>query len=452
MNVMFVTLGCPKNTVDSEYMGHLIDRHGHSLVGSPDEAHAVIINTCGFIEDAVQESLEVIRDFADRKAEGIIEKLVVTGCLVQRYGDQIRESIPQVDHLLNVDGLDSVLTVLETGRKEIVTAGSLTTPPQSIADTSQGRRLVSTPSPTAYLKLSEGCNNRCSYCLIPTLRGSLRSRAPEEIIAEASWLLERGVKELVLIAQDTTAYGLEQGNPDAFPELLQRLAAINNEGWIRILYTHPAHITDRIIDTLAAHSCICNYLDIPFQHVEDRILLAMGRRVTRSDIDTLITRIRSRIPDVILRTTFILGFPGESKQEFSSLLSFLEQHQLDHAGFFAYSPEEGTPAALMPGQVASDIVQERLQQAYHVQNDIALKKKQKLIGTRDTVLVEAFDPDLPAWVARSFAQAPDIDGVVYLDSWSGRTGEWLEVEYIDADAVDLVAAAVNSAGVGPEAG
>ena len=448
MNVLFVTLGCPKNTVDSEYMAHLINSHGHILVASPQEAQAVVINTCGFIEDAVQESLEVIRDFAARKAEGIIEKLVVTGCLVQRYGAQIRESIPQVDHLLNVDGLDAVLTVLETGRKGIVTTSKLTTPPQSIADTSQGRRVVSTPAPTAYLKLSEGCDNRCSYCLIPALRGSLRSRASEEIIAEASWLLERGVKELVLIAQDTTAYGLEQGNPDAFPELLQRLATINTEGWIRILYMHPAHITDRIIDTVAAHTCICNYLDIPFQHVDDRILKAMKRRVTRSDIDTLITRIRSRIPDVILRTTFILGFPGESEQEFGSLLSFLEQHQLDHAGFFAYSPEEGTPAALMPGQVASNIVQERLLRAYHVQNDIAFKKKRKFIGKRDTVLVEAFDPDLPAWIARNCAQAPDIDGVVYLDSWSGQTGEWLEVEYIDADAVDLVAAVVNTAEAG----
>ncbi len=442
MKILLITLGCPKNTVDSEYLAYLIRQGKHRLVNTYEEAEGVVINTCAFIGDAAQESIDVILEAAEHKASGRLKRLIVAGCLVQRYSDSLRGSIPEVDAVIGIDHFHTIGAAIDNrpgNRPESILPVKR---PVTLAPTTQGHRILSTPSPTAYLKLSEGCDNCCSYCLIPSIRGYLRSRPSGDIMTEARCLAEQGVKELVLVAQDITAYGRDRGEPDALAGLLTRLATIDGIGWLRLLYAHPAHITERLIDTIGNEKKICNYIDIPFQHVDDDLLKAMDRKVTRSRLEMIITGLRNRLDSVVLRSTFIIGFPGETDRSFNELCEFLKKYRLDHAGFFTYSPEEDTPAASFLNQVPEEIKQERLNIVCGIQEHIAREKNETRIGTVETVLVENFSAEIPAWTARSYSQAPEIDGVVYIDSWEGQPGSWLTVKYINADAVDLVAAPV----------
>ncbi len=423
--VALLSLGCAKNLVDSEHIASLLECNGVRVVHQAGTADVVIVNTCGFIDPAKQESVDAILDVAEDLAHGAA--LIVTGCLSQRYGEQLRDLLPEVDAFV---GLDPELTA----RRALESLGI---EPREPAGFLRSRAL--TPTSWSYLRIAEGCDNRCAYCAIPTIRGPLCSRPREQLEAEARLLAARGVRELNIIAQDTTAWGLDRFGEPRLHELLRDLCAIDELRWVRVLYMHPAHIYDELIDLLAAEPKICPYVDVPLQHVSDRILQAMGRAVSRGRIEDLLNSLRSRIPGVTLRTTFIVGFPGETEDEFEDLLGFVRQQHIERVGCFAYSREEGTPAADMAPQVPQDMSRARVQRLMSAQQQIAFALAAERAGERTSVLIEEA-VDQGTYVGRSPHEAPDVDPVIYVASQRAlEAGRFIDAEIVGSEGYDCLA-------------
>lgn len=410
--VKVVTLGCPKNVVDSEQITGFLLQEGYLPTDDVALADLIIVNTCGFIEDARRESIETILHLAQWKENGNCEYLIVAGCLAQKYARELARAIPEVDLFLgtgDIPVLPEILKSLQPG-KSMIRVGD----PDAFLFHTGIPRPPGVTRHYAYLKIAEGCDNCCSYCVIPSLRGSYRSRKMEEILEEASTLTKDGVKELILVAQDTTLYGKDLYGALMLPDLLKELVKIPGLYWLRLLYSYPSHLTDRLLETIGEEEKICTYLDLPLQHISDKILRVMGRGQGKEDTIRLLARIRSRLPDITLRSTFIVGFPGESREDFQELLSFLQDARFDRAGFFAYSREPGTRAASLPGQIKEKEKKRRLELATQIQNEIMAAKQAELVGKKVSVMVDGPSPDYEGlWEGRTRGDAPEIDGVVY---------------------------------------
>ncbi len=432
-NVCLISLGCPKNLVDSETMLGALAQAGFAVVSDPEDADAVIINTCGFIESAKKEAIEQILAAIALKEAGDIRAIVVTGCLSQRYQDTIAQEFPEVDAFLGttsqchiVDALKAVLS-----GKGCCAFDGENDPPYF------GPRLQSTPPYTAYLKIAEGCNNRCTYCAIPLIRGPLRSIEQEPLLEQARSLVENGVRELIVVAQDTTAYGVDRGRRQ-LPEFLEKLCAIEGLDWVRMLYCYPDKIDDALLQTMQKHDKILNYLDIPIQHADGGVLRAMNRPGDYDSLIGLIERIRRYLPDVTLRTTLIVGFPGETPEQFETLCRFVKAARFDKLGVFAYSPEEGTPAADMPDQIDEEEKARRLDIIMQLQQRISAEKLEEKVGEVIEVLVEEYDEESECFVGRSRGDAPDIDGKVFFHAHQADAGDLVKIRITAALDYDLI--------------
>ena len=421
--VGLVSLGCAKNQVDGEMLLAALESGGFQAV-SPEEADIVLINTCGFIDSAKKESIEAILDFAQLKAQGQVKKLVVTGCLAERYREEIHKELPEVDGVFGIGANGDMAACV----KEMLASGFTQRFPEKSAMPLCGARRLSTQPFTAYLKIAEGCDNRCTYCAIPLIRGGYRSRTLESIEEEARQLVSGGVKELVLIAQDTTRYGLDLYGRYALAQLLTRLCAIEGLAWLRVLYCYPDSITDELLDVMAREEKVVPYMDIPLQHASEKILRAMNRRGSRESLTALMEKIRQKVPGVVLRTTLITGFPGETQEDFEQLAQFVKDVAFERLGCFPYSQEEGTPAAQLPGQLDEEEKERRAQLITETQLGIMERQGQELIGRRLTVLTEGFEEESGAWFGRSYMDAPDVDGRVYFTAAQPPApGDFVEV-------------------------
>ena len=394
MKIAFISLGCDKNRVNTEQMMALCQAAGHEVTGEPDGADVAVVNTCGFIDSAKEEAIATILEVAPLKETGRLKKLLVAGCLSQRYQDEVLTELPEVDGILGTGSYTDIVSAAEAAM-----AGET---PKLFGDIDRtvedGARLVSTPSYTAFLKIAEGCNNRCAFCVIPSLRGRYRSRPMESLLAEAGQLAGAGVKELILVAQDITRYGTDLYGRHALPELLRELCRLDFH-WIRLHYFYPDEVTDE--------------LDIPLQHCNDGILKAMNRRGTKAQIEALLGKLRARIPGLVIRTSIICGLPGEGEAEFEELCGFLRENALERAGVFAFSPEEGSPAADMPDQVPEDVKRRRVERLVDLQSGVMDAWNEARLGTVMEVLCEGFDPDMGCWAGRTYADSVDVDGHVY---------------------------------------
>ena len=408
MKVAFVSLGCAKNLVNTEQMMALVRAAGHEITADPAGADAAVLNTCGFIDSAKSEAIQNILELAQLKAEGGLQKLLVTGCLSQRYRDELMAEMPEVDGVLGTGSYSDIVPALEA-----VMAGEH---PRLFGDIDHtredGARVVSTPAYTAYLKIAEGCDNRCSYCIIPYLRGRYRSRSMESLLDEARGLAARGVKEIIVIAQDITRYGTDLYGRRALGELLTQLCKLDFH-WVRLHYLYPDEVDDALIDVIAREPKILKYIDIPLQHINDGILRAMNRRSTKAEIVELLAKLRARLPGLVLRTSLICGLPGEGEAEFEELCEFLRQAGIERAGIFQFSPEEGTPAAVMPNQVDPDVAARRVELLVDLQSRVMDSFNDSRMGEVLEVLCEGFDPDMGCYAGRSYADSPDVDGKVF---------------------------------------
>jgi ribosomal protein S12 methylthiotransferase len=432
-----VSLGCSKNLVDSEVMLGLLEKDGYIVTEKPDHADLLLINTCGFIGSAVQEAIDEILGLARYKQQDPAKKLVVTGCLVQRYGIELEKELPEVDLFIGTNGFHNIVNQLHGEKPPFPAAHSLE---QSLflMDSSMPRK-VSTPPHRAYMKITEGCINRCSYCLIPSIRGKLRSRPLPDLLTEARRLEAGGIKELTLVAQDLLAYGLDLGKNTNLIELLQHILLETTIPWIRLLYLHPARIKEELLHLMAQNSRLLPYLDIPFQHVSDRILRLMNRPYANSHLIQLVKTIRRIIPDAALRTTMMVGFPGETDEDISAMADFLQKHHFEHLGVFAYANEEGCAAAGFPGQVAEEIKEERLRKIMELQAEISFALLQKRVGRVEQVLVEGLSKESDLLLeGRTRHQAPEIDGCVYITRGTAETGALVDVMITEAHTYDLV--------------
>ena len=434
--VSLVSLGCPKNLVDAEVMlGHLpVERF--SIITDESAADIIIVNTCAFIRDAQEESVETILEVADYKKNGRCKLLIVSGCMPQRYQKELEKELPEVDFFMGTADAPRIVELLDRHleggpQQEIGLPDYLydhTTP-----------RVTSSPYYSAYVKIAEGCANHCSYCVIPSIRGTLRSRTIESVVAETKRLVDNGVKEINLIAQDVTAFGAERGNGPELPALLRELVKIEGLVWLRLLYAYPDGITDELLDLIAAEEKICNYLDLPIQHIDDRILAAMNRRVDESDIRALLQRIRTRIPEMTLRTSLIVGFPGESDAQFRKLLAFVEEGHFERLGTFRYSREDGTPAAKLDNQVPERTKQARVKRLMKAQARVSLKKNLALKGRIEPTLIEGYSEETELLLrGRSVRQAPDVDGQVYITSGKADVGDIVNLKITDSSEHDLI--------------
>lgn len=438
--IAFVSLGCDKNLIDSEIMLGLLNEEGYTLTPDEEEADVVIINTCGFILDATEEGVENVLRIAGYKKRGRLKALIVTGCMAQRYKEQIFEEIPEVDAVVGTGGFEKIGTVIKDvlSGKQVSLITDINNSPGT---ESRLKRIISTPNYFAYLKIAEGCDSHCTYCTIPSLRGKYRSVEIESLVKEAEMLAAKGVCELILIAQDTGLYGKDLYGEPKLHTLLRKLSEVPGIRWIRILYCYPEHITDDIINEIYENKKVCHYLDMPIQHACDRILKRMGRRSTREKIISVISRLREKIGDMCIRTTLIVGFPGETDDEFNSLVDFIKEMEFDRLGVFAYSREDGTPAHDFKDQIDEEIKQERKQYILDVQKNISLKKCGEWIGKTLEVVVEGRLPDEDIYCGRSFRDCYEIDGLVFFKNNGGAepvTGEFLNIKITEASDYDLM--------------
>lgn len=434
--VGMISLGCPKNQVDAEHMLAMMDAEGWEIVDYVDGCDVVIVNTCGFIDDAKKEAIENILDMVELKKEGVISKIIVTGCLAQRYKDEIVKEIPEVDAVVGIGANGDIIKTVEEVMSGVDTIEKY--PPQCELPL-EGQRILTTPQYWAYLKIGEGCSNRCTYCTIPSIRGNMRSRSMENVIDEAKQLAELGVKELILIAQDTTSYGLDLYGELKLPELLNELCKINSIEWIRLLYCYPDRITDELIETMKNQEKIVNYIDLPLQHADDKILKAMNRRGDQALIRSVISKLRSEIPNVVIRTTFIVGFPGEGEEEFETLAEFVNEIEFDRLGVFTFSPQEGTPAYDMDNQVEDDVKTRRGEVIMQDQYSIMEEKNNEKIGKTYKVVVEDYDGYSDSYTGRTYMDAPEIDGLVKFTSHKDLDiGDFVDVEIFDIEDYDLI--------------
>lgn len=438
--ISMVSLGCPKNLVDAEMMLEALKNDGYEITPYENEADVIIVNTCGFIEDAKREAIENILECANYKTEGNLKALVVTGCLAERYRDEIAEQFPEVDAVVGIGRNGSISEIVKKaldgekggyyGKK---TELDICAP-----------RMVSTPRYTAYIKIAEGCSNCCTYCAIPAIRGRFRSRPMESIVKEAQKLAANGVKELIVIAQDTTRYGEDIYGEQRLPELLSELCGIDGIEWIRTLYTYPDRIDDKLINTVAREPKLCKYFDIPIQHCNETVLRRMNRKGDRKSLTALMEKIRAAIPNVTLRTTLITGFPGETEEQFCELCEFVNEVKFDRLGCFPYSPEEGTPAADYPDQIDDQVKSDRAENIMNDQLRIVNEKNEAKIGSTVKVLVEGYDNYIKCWFGRSEADAPDIDGkVFFMSSKELAVGDFQNVTVNDTIEYDLLGEATE---------
>lgn len=435
IRVGMVSLGCPKNLVDAEVMLGLLRDAGYKIVNREESADVLIVNTCGFIGPAKEESIEAILELARFKERGRCKALIVTGCLAQRYPSELEKELPEVDAFVGTGEFCHVVGVVKRALEgqRVTLVGE----PGFIYD-HKTPRCLATPSYTAYLKIAEGCDNRCSYCVIPSIRGRYRSRPVESLVAEAESLAKSGVRELILVAQDTTRYGEDIYGRPRLQDLLRAVSRVDGIVWLRFLYTYPTRISHGLIEAVAEEPKVCKYIDIPLQHASERILRMMRRRGSIREVRELIGRIRDRIPGVVLRSSFIVGFPGETEADFKELLGFLGEMEFEHAGVFKYSPEEGTEAALLGECVAEEVKERRFHEAMEAQRRISRRKNEERLGRTYKVLIEAPAPE-GGLVGRSEAEAPEIDGLIYVTGHENlRAGEFREVRITGAGDYDLV--------------
>jgi ribosomal protein S12 methylthiotransferase len=437
-NIYILSLGCPRNLVDSEVLQGLLAEKGFAVSGRPEGADVAIVNTCGFIEGAKQESIDFILRLAEFKREGKIGKLVAMGCLAQRYPAEIMKEIKEIDGVFGADDFvkipDMISTILAGEKVKEVSRS-----PNFLYDHLYKRKLL-TPSHYAYVKIQEGCSNKCSYCVIPDLKGPRRSRTVDSVVREVNDLKGSfNVKEVILIGQDTTSFGIDTSGKPELAKLLKEVSSAMGDNWVRLLYTHPAHFTDELIEVIAGAGNICKYIDLPIQHANDMILRRMNRRITKSDIKSLIERIRARIKDVMLRTSVIVGFPGETEDDFKELLGFLKEIKFERLGAFIYSPEEGTAAFEFEDQVPEEIKEERLDRVMKLQQDISRENNLKYVGKTLKALVDEEDQSDPEqFVGRTEMDAPEVDGVVYFKGKNVRAGEFTNVKITGTMEYDLI--------------
>lgn len=439
----FVSLGCPKNLVDSERMLGLLKLDGYELVNDPGAADFAVVNTCGFIEAARQESFAAIDEMLELKRRGKLRGVIVSGCLAERQKESLLESRPEIDHLVGVFGREQVTKVADRllGGLEEQRMIFNPAPVNPLPDTS---RLRITPRHFAFLKISEGCDRLCTFCAIPKMRGKHFSKPIEAVIAEARELAADGVRELVVVAQDTTYYGLDRYGEPRLAALLRELEKVDGLDWIRLMYFYPMYVTDEVIDTIAGSDRIVPYIDMPLQHINDRMLKRMQRRVNRADTIDLLAKLRSRIPNLVLRTTCITGFPGETDQEFEELSEFIAEQRFERLGVFTYSLEPDTPAAKLPDHVPEEVMNERRDRLMEVQQKVAFEWNDAQIGRQFDVLIDAEVPEQDnAWIGRSYADAPDVDGVVYVTGENLAVGQIVPCEVVARADYDLAAAAIG---------
>ncbi|HZJ78633.1 MAG TPA: 30S ribosomal protein S12 methylthiotransferase RimO [Clostridia bacterium] len=438
--VGLISLGCPKNQVDAEIMLSSLETAGFEIVDYVGGADAVLVNTCAFIDDAKRESIDNVLAAAALKREGIVKKIIVTGCLAQKYKEEVLTEIPEVDAVL---GIGSNADISQIVRKVIDGENIYEFPPKSQMPLN-GDRFLTTPEYWAYLRISDGCSNRCSYCTIPSIRGNFRSREIEDIIEEATELANEGAKELVLIAQDTTGYGLDLYGELKLPELLNRLCDVDGIEWLRLLYCYPDKITDELVEVMATQPKVLHYIDLPVQHSDDKILKAMNRNGDSADIKATIKKLRERIPDIIIRTTVMTGFPGEGDEEFENLALFVNETEFDRLGCFSFSPQEGTPAAEMPEQVEDEIKNRRNEVIMQDQLEILSLKNKDKIGNIYRVLVEDYDNYTDSYVGRTYMEAPEIDGNVrFTSEMEHNEGDFVKIKIFGELDFELLGRAID---------
>lgn len=437
VKVAVITRGCDKNTVDSESMLGLLQANGYELVDEPYQADALIVNTCGFIAAAKEESINTILEAAQLKKIKPELKIIAAGCMVQKYCQELAAEIPEIDGFLGSNNVPGLLTLLD----KVLSGDRVTRLENGVVDPDLYiPRISTTPHFYSYLKIAEGCDNRCSYCAIPVMRGDYSSRSIPVLLKEAAFLVEKGVKEISLVAQDITLYGKDLYGRESLTKLLQELVKIEGLEWVRLLYCYPTHISDELIDLIARERKICKYLDIPLQHADQEILNKMGRKQKTEKVVELIQKLRKKIPDLALRTTFIVGFPGEREQHFATLLKFMKEVEFDWAGVFTYSPEEGTPAAEFPEQVPEEIKEERYHRAMLLQREITSRRNVRWLGQSLTVLIEkaAREQGKGIYQGRTQHQAPEVDGVVFFKGCDLNPGEFVPVSVTGVEDYDLL--------------
>lgn len=436
MQILFISLGCDKNLVDSEEMLGLLENRGYTVTDDETAADIIVVNTCCFIHDAREESIQTILDMAKYRTDGRAKALVVTGCLAQRYQEEIRQEIPEVDAVLGTASYDEIADALDE-----VLRGHAYTSFQDIdrlPDVDAGR-LITTGGAYEYLKIAEGCEKHCTYCIIPKIRGGYRSVPMEKLLTQARYLAEAGVKELIVIAQETTLYGKDLYGEKSLHRLLRELCRIDGLVWIRLMYCYPEEIYPELIRTIREEPKICRYMDIPIQHCSDRILKRMGRRTSKQDLEKIITEIREQIPDMVLRTTLITGFPGETKEDHEELKQFVADMAFDRLGVFTYSPEEDTPAASMADQIAEEVKEERQAELMELQQDVSLELGEERVGQKLLVFIEGKVADEDAYVGRTYADAPGIDGYIFVNTQMPlMTGDFVQVTVTGSLEYDLI--------------
>ena len=436
MNILFISLGFDKNLVDSEVMLGLLDKKGYQIVDSEEDADIIVVNTCCFIHDAKEESIQTILEMAEYKKEGKLKALIVTGCLAQRYQQEIIDEIPEVDAVLGTTSYDHIVEAVEealAGNGHVVLEDV-----DALPDVKE-KRLVTTGGHYAYMKIAEGCDKHCTYCIIPKLRGNYRSVPMEKLLAEAKDLADQGVKELILVAQETTVYGKDLYGEKSLHKLLRELCKISGIQWIRILYCYPEEIYDELIQTIKEENKVCHYLDLPIQHASDAVLKRMGRRTSKAQLVEIIEKLRKEIPDISLRTTLITGFPGETQEQHEELKDFVDEMEFDRLGVFTYSPEEDTPAATMTEQIPEEVKEDRQAELMELQQEIAFDLAEDMVGREVLVMIEGKVADENAYVGRTYKDAPNVDGLIFINTDEElMSGDFARVRVTGALEYDLI--------------
>lgn len=439
MKIGLVSLGCPKNLVDSETMLGLIHEQQITITNDPADADLIIVNTCGFIESAKEESINTILQMGAYKTTGSCQYLIITGCLGQRYAEELLENIPEADAVIGTECYENIAHVIRrvTNGERFIMLEPL---PKATPASTASPRILTTPDYMAYLKIAEGCDNCCSYCIIPKLRGPYVSRTFEQVLSEAKALVDKGVQELIVVAQDTTRYGEDLYGKLRLPELLGELNKLEGLKWIRVMYCYPNNFTDDLIEAFASLEKVCKYVDLPLQHASDRLLCSMNRYDTKEEVEVLLSKLRKRIPGITIRTTFIVGFPGETEADFQELKTFVEQQRFDNAGVFAYSQEDGTVAASLPEQISEQVKEERFHELMSLQAQISEELHQEMEDTILEVLIEGYDEDNPELVfGRSYREAPNIDGSIFVENAGDvQAGEFIKVKVLQGFTYEMV--------------
>ncbi len=441
MKILFISLGCDKNLVDTEKMLGLLAKRGWSMTDDETKADIIVINSCCFIQDAKEESIQTILDMAEYKKTGKLKALIVTGCLAQRYRQEIIDEIPEVDAVIGTTSYDKIVETVEDALRG---NGHVVMTDLNALPEVKEERLITTGGHFAYLKIAEGCDKHCTYCIIPKIRGNFRSVPMEQLIKEAQYLAGQGVKELILVAQETTLYGKDLYGEKSLHKLLKELCKIEGIYWIRILYCYPEEITDELIEVMKEEPKICHYLDLPIQHASDAILRRMGRRTSKQELIDIIGKLRHEIPDICLRTTLITGFPGETQEQHEELMEFVDEMEFDRLGVFTYSAEEDTPAAMMEGQIDEEVKLDRQAELMELQQEVAFDKAEEMIGKEVLVMIEGKVADENAYVGRTYKDSPNVDGLIFVNGEEElMSGDFVKVKVTGAADYDLIGGIIS---------